>query len=82
MMQLVIDPCGTIRCLYGEDLDLHQLGEVSIRRGSHVEPTADGLWTADLSPVGGSVLGPFRCRSDALDAERRWLERHWLTPPR
>jgi hypothetical protein len=26
------------------------------------------------------VLGPFGCRSEALDAERRWLEAHWLIP--
>ena len=49
-----------------------------IARGSHVEPTVDGQWTADLSPVNGPVLGPFRCRSDALVAERQWLEEHWL----
>jgi hypothetical protein len=28
--------------------------------------------------VGGPVLGPFDRRSDALEAERDWLERHWL----
>ena len=77
-MQLTITPGGTVRCLYGEELDLHALGQLCIARGSHVEPTADGQWTADLSPVGGPVLGPFAQRSQALDAERAWLERHWL----
>lgn len=80
-MQLVIDSGGTVRCLYGEQLDLHQLGDIRIQRGSHVEPTPDGHWTADLSPVGGPLLGPFPTRSEALDAEQRWLEEHWLPVP-
>jgi hypothetical protein len=55
------------------------LGRLSIARGSHVEPTADGRWTADLSPAGGPLLGPFERRSQALAAEVAWLETHWLT---
>jgi hypothetical protein len=43
-----------------------------------VEPTLDGRWTADLAPVHGPVLGPFSSRSEALTAERHWLEAHWL----
>ncbi|WP_417730848.1 hypothetical protein [Rosistilla oblonga] len=81
-MQLVIQPCGTVQCLYGEELELPQLGLLTIARGSHVEPTETGQWTADLSPVQGPVLGPFPSRSDALTAERQWLEAHWLTPAR
>jgi len=77
-MQLVITPTGRVRSLYGEELDLHQLGRLAIRRGSHVEPTETGQWTADLSPVGGPVLGPFPSRSAALAAEQRWLEEQWL----
>ena len=77
-MQLVITASGTIRCIYGEDIDLHELGQLQISRGSHVEPTASGQWTADLSPVGGPVLGPFEQRTEALEAERQWLEFHWL----
>jgi hypothetical protein len=79
-VQLVIQPDGSIRCLYAEELDLCRLGQLSIRRGSHVDPTADGQWTADMSPVNGPLLGPYPCRSAALDAERAWLERHWLMP--
>ena len=77
-MQMVVQPDGAVRCIYGEELDLHALGKLLIERGSHVEPTADGQWTADLSPVDGPALGPFRCRTDALTAERQWLEEHWL----
>ncbi len=79
-MDLVIAPTGGIRCVYDESIDLSSLGQVSIRRGSHVEPTSDGQWTADLSPVNGSILGPFLTRTDALNAEVTWLRDHWLIP--
>jgi hypothetical protein len=78
-MQLVVAADGTVRCLYDEAIPLTALGSLSISRGSHVEPTADGEWLADLSPVGGPVLGTFALRSDALSAERDWLETNWLT---
>ena len=77
-MQLVIDPSGGVQCLYDETLPLAELGRLTIARGSQVEPTEAGHWTADLSPVGGPLLGPFATRSTALDAEREWLEQHWL----
>src|SRR5947209_1459433 len=80
-MLLVIDPGGRARCLYGEEIDLVSLGPLSIHRASHVEPDADGLWWADLAPVGGPRLGPFARRSLALDAEVAWLEEHWLEAP-
>ena len=79
-MQLLVLPGGQVRCVYAEDVDLHQLGRISIARGSHVEPTANGRWTADLSPVNGPLLGPFDNRSAALAAELDWLLRHWLAP--
>jgi hypothetical protein len=79
-MQLVIHPNGRVRCLYAECIALEQLGQLQIQRGSHVEPDADGQWQADLSPVGGPSLGPFVHRSQALAAERHWLETNWLDP--
>jgi hypothetical protein len=80
-MQIIIRPDGNAKCLYGEELNLHALGRLEIQRGSHVEPTEEGQWTADLSPVGGPLLGPFPSRSLALDAEREWLEHNWLVHP-
>ena len=77
-MQLFVLPTGSVRCLYGETIDLAALGPLSIERASHVEPDGAGAWTADLSPVGGPTLGPFARRSAALEAEREWLERHVL----
>lgn len=79
-MELLVTPHGAIRCLYDETLPLAALGQLTIQRGSHVEPTPHGEWTADLAPVGGPLLGPFRSRSDALQAEAAWLEDHWLVP--
>lgn len=80
-MQLVILPDGTARCLYHEAIDLSVLGKSAITRASHVEPDKRGGWLADLSPVSGPLLGPFPRRSDALAAERAWLEAHWLVAP-
>ena len=79
-MDLVVTPDGTVRAVYDETLDLALLGRVSIRRASHVEPTLEGRWQADLSPVGGPVLSPFDRRSEAMEAEQAWLEVHWLSP--
>jgi hypothetical protein len=79
-MQLVVHPTGQVRCLYDEAVDLATLGRLCVKRASHVEPDADGHWIADLSPVGGPLLGPFVARSESLAAERRWLEENWLIP--
>ena len=79
-MHLRVDPGGRLYCLYTEVLDLAALGDLSIRRASHVEPDAEGRWWADLAPVGGPRLGPFPTRTPALQAEQAWLEAHWLTP--
>lgn len=81
-MQLVIQLGGKVHCLYGEEIDLQKIGAMSIARGSHVEPDPKGHWTADLSPVDGPLLGPFANRSAALEAERQWLETHWLPKAR
>jgi hypothetical protein len=77
-MELIITPGGAVRCVYGEAIDLTQLGSPTITRASHVEPDQYGRWLADLSPVGGPKLGPFRSRSEALAAEQNWLETNWL----
>jgi hypothetical protein len=80
VMLLIVDPRGVGRCLYTEAIDLAALGRLSITRASSVEPDAGGRWLADLSPAGGPVLGPYPRRSEALGAERAWLEQHRLVP--
>jgi hypothetical protein len=72
-MLLKIDPRGIVQGVYAEEIDLVTLGELQIRRASHVEPDTTGHWMADLTPSGGPVLGPFARRSEALSAELAWL---------
>jgi hypothetical protein len=79
-VNLIIESDGRVRGVYSEVIDLAALGPARITRASHVEPDESGRWVADLSPVGGPILGPFDRRSDALEAEVYWLEENWLTP--
>ena len=72
-MELVIGCDGGVKCIYDEALDLREIGKLQITRASHVEPDAEGYWWADMGPVEGPVLGPFRNRTEALAAERGWL---------
>jgi hypothetical protein len=72
-MELVVDAGGDVRCVYGEELDLRELGRLQITRASHVEPDRHGHWWADMGPVDGPALGPFWSRSEALRVEREWL---------
>jgi hypothetical protein len=80
-MHLIVAPGGSVRAIYSEEIDLSSLGRPEVSRASHVEPDARGVWTADLSPVGGPLLGPFARRSEALASELAWLRACWLTPP-
>lgn len=52
-------------------VDLVDEGQANVLRASFVEPAAKGGWEATM--VGGPVLGPFRTRAEALDAERQYL---------
>lgn len=73
---ILISAEGWLTFLWDDRLaELLGEGDGKIRRASHVEPTSAGQWTADLSPCGGPVLGPFGLRDEALAAERDWLER-------
>jgi len=80
-MDLIVEPNGRVRAIYSEEIDWREIGAVRISRASSVEPTGDGHWTADMRLLLGPLLGPFGWRSEALDAERAWLEGHWLLPP-
>ena len=79
-MILVIDGQGAATCLYDEAIDLTRLGPLDFHRASHVEPDALGRWWADLQPADGPMLGPFALRSEALTAERVWLEERLSAP--
>lgn len=82
-VELSIRVDGSVRTIYSDDLDLASLGVAlgsapTISRASHVEPTVDGLWTADMGPSDGPVLGPFAKRNEALAAEVAWLRENSL----
>lgn len=73
-VEIAIDEQGALMFVYDDALTaLLDAGDAHIARASHVEPCAGNTWHADMSPVGGPVLGPFALRQEALDAERRWL---------
>lgn len=73
-MKITIDKAGTAKFIYKDELrPLLNEGDASIKRASHVEPTPDNKWTADMIGF-GVVLGPFDTREEALKAEQVFLE--------
>lgn len=66
---------GLLKFVYHDGLAaLQELGQTIVSRASHVEPAPHCGWTADLTPSGGPILGPYPLRSQALDAELTWLD--------
>jgi hypothetical protein len=85
MSEIIVAPNGMLRFIYDDDLAsmLQDIGTLSIKRASHVEPDPEhGGWTADMSPVGGSILGPFLTRAEALTQEAYWLNEHSIPIPK
>ena len=80
-MEIRIPLGGSARCIYSDELPLSELGRLTITRASYVEPNESGQWMADLSPVEGPKLGPFKVRSAAIKAEVVRLREHWLPKP-
>ena len=75
--KIIISKTGQIRFIYTDELtSLLKEGKVSIKRASNVEPTNDGKWIADMSPIADVKLGPFEKRSTAIKAEIKWLNKH------
>jgi len=73
-MTCIITPGGEVKFVWDDQMAfLRELGLAEIVRASHVEPTPDGEWIADMGPSGGPVLGPYQLRCEALAAERQWL---------
>lgn len=64
---------GTVTTIYSDELaPLIAKGRATITRASAVEPAPNGGWTATMND--GTVLGPYRLRSEALTAEVAYLE--------
>lgn len=77
---IAVRPDGQVAFLYDDALGALLLeGEGRVLRASHVEPTPDGRWQADLAPIGGPKLPTTRSRLASIHAEIHWLEQHRLT---
>lgn len=75
-MSITVTPDGNLKFIWDDRLDeLKHAGEFHRRRASYVE-SAGTQWTADMSPVGGPLLGPFELHKYAISAETAWLEGH------
>lgn len=86
-MNFIFEGTGDFRFIFDDTLSeiAQEVGSVSVKRASHVEPAeADGKvnWYADMAPVGGPFLGPYKTRADALLAERTWLVERHIPKPR
>jgi hypothetical protein len=76
MLKVLISSSGSIQFVYNDELvSVMDCGDYRIKRASHVEPGADG-WVADMAPLLGPILGPFKLRGQALEAELDWLNDH------
>ena len=76
-IEINLDLCsGQIKTIYDDNSKeiLEKIGKLSIKRASHVEPNSNGDWVADMSPVNGPQLGPFKLRQDAINAEISYLK--------
>ena len=84
---LSIRATGEIVTIHDDEIcaTLRTCGSIHIRRASHVEPDVDAAgrvtWSADMSPVGGPLLGPFPTRGEALRAETAWIVDRLATIP-
>jgi hypothetical protein len=77
--KVAIRPNGIVEFIYSDGLrKVLSEGRSEIFRASHVEPDEKSLWWADMSPVKGPKLGPYNTRTDALEAEVKWLEVNYL----
>ena len=84
-MKITFEVDGRIKFIYDDTLAevASEVGVLSIKRASHVEPDLAGRgWVADMAPVGGPCLGPFLTRGGALAAEREWLIVNSIPRPR
>lgn len=73
-LKFAVEADGAVVTIYDDcHADLFDESSVTVTRASHVEPS-EGGWSADMTPVGGSILGPYRLRQEALDAEVEYLK--------
>lgn len=75
-----IGPDGIVHYIHSDEAVrlAGTLGRPVINRASNVEyDNEKGGWTADMAPLGSSViLGPYDTREEALAREHTWLTEH------
>jgi len=83
-MKITFEVDGRIKFIYDDTAAevAQEVGTLTIKRASHVEPGGDGWWYADMAPVGGPRLGPFAKRATALTVEHEWLAMKGIPIPR
>jgi hypothetical protein len=83
-VDILINENGDVVSVYNDDMrDVYSaLGDFTLERASHVEPTHDGRWLVDLSPFISRCKGLpymyafFEKRRDAIKFEIEWIRRH------
>jgi hypothetical protein len=67
-LEITITPDGDVQCLAPDDLDLRDVGQLYVRRASHVEfDNERAVWYVQLP--NGIELGTFATRAEALAHE-------------
>lgn len=80
-MFLNILPDGTIESLYTDEIDLQEIGNLSVKRASHVEFNSDKqAWFVTIVDT-GEVFGPHKTRKAALKEEVEVLESRMESNP-
>lgn len=73
---------GEAHQIYDEGCPIAIPGKKVCKRASHVEPVEGPentvSWVVDLTPLGGPIFPPLTTRTQALAAERQWIEDHYL----
>lgn len=73
-MSLVrFNPDGSLLFIYEDEHPCLDLGRALTQRASHVEPTEDGMWQADMGPIGGPKLNKTVAREASLLSEMIWI---------
>ena len=75
-----IEQTGMITHIDDDEICLSEIGPISKKRASHIEPDPDDQtkWLVDLTPVGGPIIKGFTKRRDALFMEEKWIEENIL----
>ena len=69
-----VDRDGSLFGLWTDEIDLHKLGRVEVRRASNIEfDDAAGLWRIHW-PDGTTGMVGYRRRADALEAEEKIVQ--------